>query len=258
MKRVVTMGDLHCGHAVGLAHPDYIPKHKAAKHHAAVLTAMWGFYAATIGALQPVDILIVNGDLVDGQGTRSSGVEQLYTDMNTQCEMATRAIDYAQAKSIVITAGTPYHVNGQDGTDYEKIIAGDLDAKFGGHEWVDVNGLIFDVKHKIGGSSVPHGRHTAIARERLWNLLWNYAGGALESNIILRSHVHYHNFCGGPGWLGMTLPALQGPGSRYGVRQCSGVVDFGLVSFDVDEKGGYKWTAHTMAVRAALPKAIKL
>jgi hypothetical protein len=40
--------------------------------------------------------------------------------------------------------------------------------------------------------------------------------------------------------LGMTTPALQGFGSRYGARRCTGLVDFGFVTFQVN-KGTYTW-----------------
>ena len=33
------------------------------------------------------------------------------------------------------------------------------------------------------------------------------------------------------------MPSLQGFGSKFGVRQCEGIVKVGLVWFDIDETG---------------------
>ena len=63
------------------------------------------------------------------------------------------------------------------------------------------------------------------------------------ANVIIRSHVHYHEFSGNPTHIAMTTPALQGWGSKYGERQCSGIVDIGLVQFDISE-GEYSWKCH--------------
>ena len=77
-------------------------------------------------------------------------------------------------------------------------------------------------------------------------------------SMILRGHVHYLNFCGGPGWLAMTLPALQMKGSKYGVRQCSGVVDFGFTVFDVGEDGRYTWWPELADIKSQRARALRV
>lgn len=138
-----------------------------------------------------------------------------------------------------ICHNTPYHTGNEE--DWENIIAQRVDATIGEHEWVDVEGVVFDLKHHPAGSSnVPHGRHSAVARDRLWNIMWAEKQLQPKADIFIRSHVHYHNFSGGPDWLAMTTPALQGFGSRYGARRCTGIVDFGFITFTVN-KGTYTW-----------------
>jgi len=248
MRRVLIISDLHCGHFAGLTPPSW--------HHSPSSTSdplqqrflefckfSYGKFYKIVKSLQPIDVLMVNGDCVDGLGRRSGGTELWTTDVDRQCDMATEIIKFIKAKKIVMTYGTPYHCGEVE--DAENRIAQNVKAeKIGGHEWVDVNGVIFDLKHKIGSSTIPHGRFTAIAKEKLWNILWSEREESPKAQIIVRSHVHYHNFCGGNEWLALTTPALQGPGSKYGTRQCSGVVDFGLVHFDVNPSGSYSWQAH--------------
>jgi hypothetical protein len=261
-KRVLVISDLHSGHFVGLTPPSWhdIPSKTA---DPAILKLAefrqktFSIYYNIVKSLQPIDILIVNGDCIDGRGERSGQTELLTSDRNKQCDMASEIIKCAKADQIVMTYGTGYHTG--DSEDFENQIARDVGAmKIGGHEWIDVNGVVFDIKHKVGASGIPHGRMTAIAKEHLWNLLWSEREESPKSNVIIRSHVHYHNFCGGDNWLALTTPALQGPGSKYGTRQCTGTVDFGLVHFDVNPSGSYEWEAHITKILDRKDMLLKL
>lgn len=241
-KRILAASDTHCGHFSGLTPPMYwLPIDGSKPQVAALQRELWNWYANTLTAAGPFDAALWLGDLIDGRGERSGSTELLEVDRITQCEMAVECLKEAKAPVNVLAKGTPYHTGQAE--DFEDLIAQELPGStIGGHEWAEANGVVFDLKHKVGGSSIPHGRHTAVAKERLWNMLWAEKGYAPRADVILRGHVHYHAHCGGHDWLAMTLPALQGPGSTYGVRQCSGTVDFGFVSFEIQDDGGYTWT----------------
>ena len=247
-RRVLVISDFHSGHHVGLTPPSWHDTPSSTADPARIKLAefrqrTYSIFHKQVKGLKPIDVLIVNADCIDGRGEKSGQTELLTSDRDKQCDMASEIIKYVGAKKILMTYGTGYHTGSLE--DFENKIAREVKAdKIGGHEWVDVNGLVFDVKHKVGASSIPHGRMTPIARERLWNLLWVEREESPKSNIIIRSHVHYHNFAGGKNWLALTTPALQGPGSKYGTRQCSGTVDFGFVHFDVNPSGSYEWQAH--------------
>ena len=243
-KRLLILSDLHCGHIVGLTPPGWqLNKHLDDPRLARISACQreyWNFYRGKLAKYQPFDVVVVNGDAIDGKGERSGGTEAITADRNEQCDMAVHAIRKALgAKTkVVMTYGTPYHTG--DGEDFEKNIAAKLDADISGHQYFRVEGVTFDVKHKVGSSQVPHGRHTAIAREHLWSQLWNDHSEIPQADVLIRSHVHYYNGAFGDGWVGMTTPALQGLGSKYGTRQCSGTVDFGFVVFEIN-KGSYTW-----------------
>ena len=140
--------------------------------------------------------------------------------------------------------GTDYHVGRDD--DWEDIVSERVGAEISGHEWVNVNGVTFDLKHHLGGSTIPHGRYTAISRDALWNLVWASDGRQPQADIILRAHVHYFVYAGDEKKLGIVMPALQGYGSKYGIRRCSGTVSIGLLSFDVEDDGRYSWEPHLL------------
>jgi hypothetical protein len=255
IKRVIALGDTHCGHAVGLTPPRF--NHGDDK--AAQLRAeCWEWFARTVKLLGPPHLLIANGDLIDGQGARSGGVEQITVDRSQQTAMALQVLEAVNPRNVCITYGTAYHTG--EAEDWEAHIADGLriPCQIGSHEWPEVNGVVFDCKHHVGSSSVPHGRHTAIARDRLWNLLWAEHDRQPRASIYLRSHVHYFQYTGGVDWLAMTLPALQAAGTRYGARRCSGLVNFGLVVFDIQPTGAYTWQLHTLVPRSEKARAWKL
>jgi len=253
MKRILTLGDMHCGHDAGLTPPrwQYTPKkcreasniHTRTKREkfAAAQRESWKWYIRNVKKHGPYDVVVCNGDAIDGRGDRSGGTELVEADRHDQVTMAETCLQQAMGvgTKLVMTFGTAYHTGQEE--DFESLIASDLNAeKIGAHEWIKTEGVVFDIKHHIGSSGVPHGRHTAIARESLWADLWAERGLVPKHDVLIRSHVHYFQFCGDGRNLRMTLPALQTMGSKYGARRCSGLVDFGFVVFEA-QRGDYTW-----------------
>lgn len=265
MKRVIVIGDLHCGHATGLTTTDWMHKIQSRSDKSAIKRRnrftelqlqMWRWYTSEIKKLGRIDICMCMGDLIDGAGERSGGTELIVVDKQEQAQIAIECISEIKAKKHVMVYGTPYHTG--RASDRENLIAEAFDAKIGSHEWPSVNGVVFDLKHKVGSSTVPHGRGTPIMKEKLWSQLWEQNGEQPKSDIILRGHVHYHTFTGGPDWLAMTCPALQGMGTKYGGRQCSGIVHFGFLVFEVSEKGEYTWQAKIAKLEGQKARILKL
>lgn len=258
-KRIMATGDWHSGHQVGLSPPEYhtptTSEHKYIKL-AKVRKEVWNWFCGKLKQHLPIDILILNGDSVDGKGERSGGTEQIISDRNGQVGIAYKVIEYIDPSVIRMTYGTPYHVG--VGEDWEDVLAEKAGAKIGSHEWFEVNGKIIDCKHKIGSSQIPHGRFTPLAREILWNREWAADGSQPKSDILLRSHVHYFSQVDYEGCLGMTLPAMQGFGSKYGSRQCSGRVHIGFVIIDIYDNGDVKWIKEIAQTQTTRAKAEKL
>ena len=244
IKRVVAIADLHCGHRAGLTPPEYQlnPNNVYDAKWLKIQAEHWKWYRRKISGLGPVHLLLVLGDCVDGPSIRANGRDCIRPQRKDQVNMAITALDLVGAKNIEMVYGTRSHV--ADWEDDVCTALGDK-AKIGAHGFADVNSLTFDFKHKIGSSTVPHGRATALLKSKLWNSLWAERELQPSAQIILRGHVHYHtavNFHiqNKQGWA-MTCPALQGMGSEFGAEQCEGLVDFGFLVFDVDQKGNYTW-----------------
>jgi hypothetical protein len=249
-KRVLVVNDFHSGHLVGLTPPKHDIKHENPDFFKLdkMRRTYWNYFDREVKALGPIDITIVVGDCIEGKNEKAGGTELLEADTTKQCMIAETILKGINTDKMFMVYGTNYHTG--DVMDAERTIADSVGAtKIGSHDWIDVNGLIIDYKHHVGSSQVPYARHTAVARERMWNLFWNEWDEFPKADVFLRGHVHYYDFCGGYGWLAMTLPALQGYGSKFGSRICSGTVDFGFVHFDVTDKDNYSWAHHILKIR---------
>ena len=253
-KRVLVISDFHSGHVLGLTHPgyDFTTGHKTMTAHYQVRRTIWDWYKDKVQRLKP-DIVIFNGDAIEGKGEKSGGTELLTLDRDEQCEMAIAGLQAIPRRpKLFMSYGTGYHTGNME--DWEDIIAREMKAeKIGSEDTIDVNGLLINYRHHIGRSGIPHGRHTAIAKEKLWNLLWAERGEYPKADVIIRSHVHYYDGAFGADWVGFTTPALQGYGSKYGARRVTGTVDVGLVYLDVWAKDNFTWKAKILKFPAEAP-----
>lgn len=239
-KRVVVLSDLHAGHEFGLCPPrnQRSIDMKAGRFQ----RELWQFYTKAIDALRPIDVVLVNGDAIEGKGESSGGVELVTPDRHEQARMAAECIAYIGAPVVRLMFGTKRHTGKEE--DFEVSIVDNLkgvDAKIQGHGFLKVNGWCIDIKHKVASSTIPHGRLTGLAKARMWNVNWHAEHERQpKADILIRSHVHYYGYAGGPDWLGITTPALTYH-SHFGVRECEGVVHVGFLVFDFNEDGGYTW-----------------
>lgn len=269
MKKIIVVSDTHCGHVAGLTPPqfqlsEYDGSTTKRNKWAVLQKELWQHFVNLLEKHKPFDVCFSLGDVIEGKGGKSGATELITADRDEQSDMACEIFRQIRKRSndgfkIIGVYGTGYHVSSEGGEDWENIVAERAEfTKIGSHEWVDVNGCIFDLKHHLGGSSIPHGRFTAPARERLWNMLWAERDYQPKASVILRGHVHYAAHCGEPGWLAMSVPALQGMGTKYGARRCSGIVHWGITIFTVDTDGGFDWNCEVVTIDSQKAKALKI
>jgi len=237
MKRLLVISDLHCGHRAGLTPPEWWDNDDG--KYAEIQETMWKWYVGMVKKVMPVDVLVVNGDAIDGKGSKSGSSELITADRNEQCKMAETCINLIKAERIYMTYGTAYHTG--DDEDWEDIVADRVSADIKSHLWLNIGGVNFDFKHKVTSSTIPHGRHTGPAKDKLWNLLWAEKGLQPKADVLIRSHVHYFTQSGDSFSEIFTTPALQGPGSKFGARIMSGIIDIGTMMFDCED-GNYTTT----------------
>lgn len=242
-KKVLILSDMHCGHVTGLTPPAYQRRsnteHKWNKY-VSVQKNIWKWFTKEVLEHGPYDHCIVNGDCIDGPGSRSGGSELITTDSLEQANIAIEILKTLPVKKFTMTYGTAYHTGQCE--DFEQVVAKALKAKIGSHEWVTINGAIFDVKHHLSSSSIPYGRTTALSKEAYQNALWAARGEQPQADVLLRSHVHYYSQAitriGNTLVTAVSTPALQGYGSKYGARRCSAPVDIGFLVAHVAKTKG--------------------
>ena len=256
-KRILILSDLHAGHVVGMTPPSFNPQYDdpLLKAESDYRSTLYEWTRKEIGELGKIDITVHNGDAIDGKGYKSGSTEAIETDRNVQVAMAKTFLEAIDTKELRLTYGTGYHVG--DDEDFEDNLADGLGcprplAVLN----LEVNGLIFNFKHKVGGSSIPHGRLTAQLRDKVWNDIWAQRGEFPRADVQVRSHNHYFIYGGNYDFTVIGTPALQGYGSKFGSRIMSGTVDFGFIHADVDEKGRLSWEPHILRMSYQPPEKL--
>jgi len=241
-KRVVLMSDLHtCGLTALTTDPQNKTQEQVLSRYNETITHFG----------KKPDALIVNGDAVEGPFPDIHDSTQ--NDMAVQVSQAVDLIAMWEPKETWIISGTPRHT-GQSQM-WEKQIAAQLNrqgdkALFRTKGKIVFNGWFrFECRHKIGGSSIPHGRATAPLRAKVWNIL----GAALKSadtgeaahwpDLIAFAHVHYYQYHEDAFGRVVTLPSWQAHGSRYPDEACDGHVDLGAAQMVIpaDAGGRFEW-----------------
>lgn len=271
--RVIVASDPHCGSLQGLTPPQWQPgihKEKEDPKTSRFLKfgklqgVLWNRCMELLTHLAPYQVILWGGDMIEGKGTRSGGAELLVPDRIEQKNMAVAVCKEFAARSNVLNVkqygvyGTAYHTGYEE--DWELMVAEEAGwEKIGSHEWIDVNGCVFDLKHKIGSSAVPHGRGTAVLREMLWNELWAARKLQPKAQVIIRGHAHYYMGVDTDECAAFICPALQGWGTKFGSRECSGLVHWGLMHFDIDRDGNVvNWDKHIIKLEEQTAKTCKV
>ena len=228
------MGDLHCGHVAGLTPYSWQVSEKRDKKLSRLQKQMYQNYLEMLKEVGPVDILVVNGDAIDGHGKKSNGSELLTTDLLQQVDIAVECLSQVKFKKCYFTYGTPYHVSNNGGQDFQKLIADKMGGEIKSQWRLNVDGVIFDIKHDLKTTSTPTSRFNPIAKNRVWDVLRSEKFNINSADVIVRSHVHYYSMCSQSNWTAMTLPALQASCTKFG-RRCQGITDWGFVCFQVQD-----------------------
>jgi len=231
MKTLAIISDIHCGSVYGLTPPGWqVEKSPYYK----MQCEAWKHYDRMVRKWTKPDILLVNGDCIEGRQERQGGAELMTNDRNVQAEIAEYCIAIWKPKNLIMTFGSDYHTAGQ-AEDFEHNIARNLGGKIGGNMFFSCEGLTFNARHKVGTSTIFHGRATALLKELMWSLIKEAQDGWPKVDVIIRSHAHYNMWIEQPGKVAFITPSLQLARGRYGSRQLSGNVHWGAMRLTLDK-----------------------
>jgi hypothetical protein len=203
----------------------------------ALLEKAWLQFKKSVKDVGPVDVLVCNGDMIDGRQRKAESGELITHDLDEQVAMASEIVGLVEFDRVLFTSGTPYHVS-LEGQNFEKQLAARHGAEVVPQLFLSMEDVTFYFRHAVAHSTIPQGRQTPLSRMRLWNALRSMSGEEPLADVMIYSHVHYHAGAYGRGWEVLTTPALQ-INSNYGQTQCSGETDWGMIWFEV-EKGSYR------------------
>jgi hypothetical protein len=264
------MGDMHTGNVVGLTpinfcHLGPVEANQRIQKTIQLREEMAMVYKHILQDVGPVDFVIHNGDATDGMQGRAGSTDLISKDWSVQADWAVHNLKMIHGDpEYFLTAGTNYHCMDADGGDIEAQIASAVNGHFNDHLFLDVEGVNINAKHVIGASSIPHLRHSALPKERMFNEQWHAEGIQPLSDLYIRSHVHYavgvKGYRAGREWNAHTLPALQNLGGKFGARMCGSTVHWGLVEIMIHDGEIIKWKPHIKILNAAktLTKTLSL
>ncbi len=258
-QRWVVLSDMHVGSKTGLTSTPSNPVQRQ-------LVARWEDARRWYGAAP--DVVLVNGDAIDGQDRHARDIDENY--MIDQAQKAAELLfEWGAKREYIIRTGTRYHVS-SDGEEMERFVVSHLQyllakagrkvkVTFGRKLKTTINGwFVLEARHKIGRSSIPHGRGTAPARSKMWNVL-NAALSASRGrkpvqwpHLIVYSHVHYWHYTEDAWGAVCTLPGWQAIGSKFGDEECSGHIDIGLLGLEVGATKEVGWSWEKRLYQAAV------
>lgn len=235
MYRALLIGDMHCGHELGLTPPEW-----QSEDYKSWQAPAWNFYESMIKQFGKVDDLFVNGDSCDGVGKKGTK-NHIRTDVKIQAKMSEVAINIVKANHKHIIRGTGFHSDGD--TSYEDMIADAIGVDAVDELRAEIYGRLFHVRHVVGRSDIPYGSHTPLQKELINDILQGEFEDYKAADVILRAHVHYcygaytADSARGIVRHAYTAPALQlrGPkqsGFTRGLRTWK--YDFGVTLIEVD------------------------
>ena len=270
--KIVWLADMHTGSRWALADPKETPRHCPGKEIQKCLYDHYG--EAVTGPWAKPHVLVLPGDIVDGQGTKDSGTHQWTPDMDEQVLHAAELIRMWKPTLIYVCGGSKYHVMvGDSGLSAEEMLAQKLGAepypnqehlplerqrRSGPHWFLTFEGVTVHAAHHIGVSRVFHYMSTPIAREmmkarlndpmrRKWAKMYREEctlaetqkrlpdlPAELNTRIVIRAHAHYFWACMTGGSMGMILPAWKVPDPYILSRDTLGFGHIGFVGLEID------------------------
>jgi len=253
MTRIVFVGDTHVGSNYAILPEDFKnPEDGSVFAQNKWQKKLFKEWCELAEKLSPVDVIVLTGDLVEGNQTRENWGTLKIQNMMTQADCFIKMFaETWKWNELYVVRGTNYHVTARGvhideyiaerlkankpGPDAEKYSAEDLQLIIGKR--------VFHIAHHIPYSSVPSYRLTPMARQMwLLKLFDEYFG---RVDFVIRAHVHYHIYGGFSDMLlGLTTPAWQLPTPYQRRKDPATPNDVGVIEFEIHPDGSFSWRPH--------------
>lgn len=201
IRRIGVVSDLHCGSIFGMLPPNFVTSDGAPKLQNAGQTHLWNCWNAAIDWLKKsrVDLIVVNGDVIDGPQPAQRGTELSLPLIFDQREAAIQCLQPLSVLApLYFTQGTEYH-DCKAGASVEEVAKALNAVQYHGigsgkysKEILDleVDGVILNFAHHVGIAGGFY-RATAVDREAIWSALAGKDGKVPKADACLRAHCHF-------------------------------------------------------------------
>jgi len=187
VETMVMTGDWHPGSVWALCPPRLQLATGGVYCFNKVQEQLYNRYLECVDEFRRPDVLLLNGDLLDGSGSIDSGRDIAFTSAFDQMRIAEHMIKLWDAKHVLITYGSRYHVE-RDAVTMERILAERVHAtEYGFILKPTLNGIRCSFAHEVPVGTNWAYRPTAAATQLVVNRLQN-AGTSVQ--LLVRSHVH--------------------------------------------------------------------
>jgi hypothetical protein len=244
---VLCIGDNHGGSATGLTPPPHWYRLRAdddldtlarmrRQFFAKTQRILWRGFDQNIKELGPVDVCVVNADMVDGSHFQT--IEHITTDVEVQADIAKESYSRVRFRGRPdwrFTYGTPVHT--VTGMNVEHLIAEAFGGEIKDTIKLRLNGLNIQWRHHQGRSDIPTGQGAQLSKELIRDILRSSIYDYPQADVVLRSHVHYWYHLGFAGKEAFSIPCLQVPISIYGRQLRTMFYDMGILKLTVDRHG---------------------
>ena len=246
--RILVVSDLHVGSATAICteHPvisDLGTTYNPNSMQRGLLRAWKDMIKDLHG---PIDLLVVNGECIDGANVKQVGQQSWTTNLEDQMLDAKKLIEMIPYKKVLLLRGSNYH-DQVDGTNLEEVMASKLRnvqkyKAYGGQgatdyfAFVEIHGKVFNFTHHIGWSRAEANRTGALAKELKGMHFQHDTLG--RSDVAIRSHAHYFVHVEFANTHGVVTPAWKFPDGFLFKGGLAGTIpDIGAVEFRIYEDG---------------------
>jgi len=249
VKRILVVSDLHLGSNVAICLPEEYDTDNNQSYTANEISRFYFDKWCEMRNLGHFDMVVVNGDVVDGSNPKSSGIGTYTSDIHSQAVMAAKLLKMIDTDEFLFTDGSAYHTGRFKGG-----ISGDhLTCDLIGGKWLGlwdnftVEGINLHVQHHGAVSSTPYGRCTPQQKTALLMKAQD-----TPSDIYIHSHTHKFVFSGNSTNLTIGTPCWKGIDDFIG-KMHQDIPDNGYVIIEV-ENNDYTWKYHIFGVPFAFYK----
>jgi hypothetical protein len=262
MIRLGVVSDLHALSQYGLVPPDWWSQKHPTR---ALYQHLWRCWEHFCEACPPLDVLLVNGEAIEGETPTSRAAREAITDdLEQQADAAVVALRPLRQKAsrLYVVRGTPFH-EGKHAQAAERV-ARELDAErfpsgYATSHVLDtmVGSLRMNAAHHMtrGWQWLAGGADRTAAMARLAEA----TGKLPRADLIVRSHLHrlVIAYVHGvwvlftPAWKVVTPHAEQ----VMEYTRASALSDIGSVVAEIHEDGTIRWRPYTYVLYRQAPRS---